>query len=633
MSGSAGCRVTTAGYIDRQRSTEKMEKLENLLERHFGYRSFRPLQREAIEQVMAGGDAVVLMPTGGGKSICYQLPAVALDGLTVVISPLIALMKDQVQALQGNGIAAAYLNSTLDLAEEQAIDAQLRAGTLKLLYVSPERLFQPGLLDRLQELRVRLIAVDEAHCISSWGHSFRPEYQHLKVLKKRFPHVPVIALTATADKAVRSDIATSLGLREPRVLVSSFDRPNLSLAVLPGQDRFKAIERIIARHAGRCGIVYCTSRAGTEKLAAKLQAAGVRAEHYHAGLEAAERSRVQDDFIQGKVHVICATIAFGMGIDKGDVRFVVHYNMPGTLEGYYQEIGRAGRDGRPAETVLFYSYADVQTHMHFAGDIGDERYREVVIAKLERMKAYAEAQVCRRRVLLSYFSEEAVEPCGNCDVCKDPPQYFDGTVLAQKALSAVARSMGRLSLSVLVDVLRGTYSPEVQEKAWQRLRTFGAGHDTGVFAWVHFIQQFIQLGLLEVDYRDHHHLKLTPLGGSVLRGGHAVQLVTPETVKERQARSKAKREAPSVQAHTDTAELVHVLKELRRTIAREIGKPAYIVFSDASLQDMAEKRPSGIAAFRTVSGVGDHKARLYAERFLAAIEGWQRGGGIAEPVA
>ncbi|HRP00201.1 MAG TPA: DNA helicase RecQ [Flavobacteriales bacterium] len=603
-----------------------MEKLETLLERHFGYRSFRPLQREVIDQVMAGGDAVVLMPTGGGKSICYQLPAVALDGLTVVVSPLIALMKDQVQALQGNGIAAAYLNSTLGFTEEQAIEEQLHTGALKLLYVSPERLFQPGLLDRLQELRVRLIAVDEAHCISTWGHSFRPEYQQLKVLKQRFPQVPVIALTATADKAVRGDIATSLGLRDPHVFVSSFDRPNLSLAVLPGQDRYKAIERIITRHAGKCGIVYCTSRAGTEKLAAKLQNAGVIAEHYHAGLEAAERSRVQDDFIQGKVHVICATIAFGMGIDKGDVRFVVHYNMPGTLEGYYQEIGRAGRDGKPAETVLFYSYADVQTHMHFADEIEDERYREVVIAKLERMKEYAEAQMCRRRVLLSYFSEEAVGSCGNCDVCKDPPQYFDGTVLAQKALSAVARSLGQLSISVLVDVLRGTHSPEVQGKAWQRLPTFGAGRDTSVFAWVLFIQQFIQLGLLEVDYRDHHHLKVTPLGGAVLRGEHTVQLVTPETVKERQARSKAERKVQVAQPSSDTADLVDVLKELRRIISREIGKPAYIVFSDASLLDMAEKRPASLAAFRTVSGVGDHKASLYAERFLAAIEGWRRGG-------
>jgi len=599
-----------------------MEKLETLLERHFGYKSFRPLQREVIEQVLAGRDAVVLMPTGGGKSLCFQVPALALDGLTVVISPLIALMKDQVQALQGNGIPAAFLNSSLSFPEEKAISDQLHARTLKLLYVSPERLFQQGFLDWLQQLGVKLFAIDEAHCISSWGHSFRPEYKQLHAIKQRFPDTPVIALTATADRTVRGDIASSLGLRDARVFVSSFDRPNLSLAVLPGQDRWKAIERIMARHAGHCGIIYCNSRSGTEKLAAKLRDIGVRAEHYHAKLEPTDRSRVQDDFIQGKLHVICATIAFGMGIDKGDVRFVIHYNMPGTVEGYYQEIGRAGRDGKPGETILFYSYADVQTHMHFAEEIEDPRYKDVVIAKLDRMKEYAEAQVCRRTILLSYFSEESVEACGNCDVCKDPPKYFDGSVLAQKALSAVARSQQQLSLSVLVDVLKGTYSAEVNEKGWQRIKTFGAGQDTSAFAWILFIQQFVQLGLIEVDYREHHHLKITPAGEAALRGDRTVRLVTPDTVKERQERSK-KKEVFVAQPSSDSADLLTVLKDLRRSIAKEIGKPAYIVFSDASLIDMAGKRPASLAEFRTVLGVGDHKAKLYSERFLAAIAEWQ----------
>jgi ATP-dependent DNA helicase RecQ len=545
-----------------------------------------------------------------------------LDGLTVVISPLIALMKDQVQALQGNGIPAAFLNSSLSFPEEKAISDQLHARTLKLLYVSPERLFQQGFLDWLQQLGVKLFAIDEAHCISSWGHSFRPEYKQLHAIKQRFPHTPVIALTATADRTVRGDIASSLGLRDARVFVSSFDRPNLSLAVLPGQDRWKAIERIMARHAGHCGIIYCNSRSGTEKLAAKLRDIGVRAEHYHAKLEPTDRSRVQDDFIQGKLHVICATIAFGMGIDKGDVRFVIHYNMPGTVEGYYQEIGRAGRDGKPGETILFYSYADVQTHMHFAEEIEDPRYKDVVIAKLDRMKEYAEAQVCRRTILLSYFSEESVEACGNCDVCKDPPKYFDGSVLAQKALSAVARSQQQLSLSVLVDVLKGTYSAEVNEKGWQRIKTFGAGQDTSAFAWILFIQQFVQLGLIEVDYREHHHLKITPAGEAALRGDRTVRLVTPDTVKERQERSK-KKEVFVAQPSSDSADLLTVLKDLRRSIAKEIGKPAYIVFSDASLIDMAGKRPASLAEFRTVLGVGDHKAKLYSERFLAAIAEWQ----------
>ncbi|MBL7951793.1 MAG: DNA helicase RecQ [Flavobacteriales bacterium] len=591
----------------------------DLLERHFGYKSFRPLQEEVIEHVLAGNDAVVLMPTGGGKSLCFQVPALALEGLTVVISPLIALMKDQVQALQGNGIPAAFLNSSLQFNEERLIHQQLRHGAVKLLYVSPERLFQQGFIDQLGDLNVRLFAIDEAHCISTWGHSFRPEYKELRVLKHRFPDVPVIALTATADRAVRGDIAHSLALHEPKTFISSFDRPNLSLAVLPGLDRFKAIERIVGRHAGKCGIIYCNSRAGAEKLAIKLQGIGVKAAYYHAKLDPEERSRVQDDFIQGKTHVICATIAFGMGIDKSDVRFVIHYNLPGTVEGYYQEIGRAGRDGTPAETILFYSYADVQTHMHFAEEIDDRRYKEVVIAKLDRMKEYAEAQVCRRTILLSYFSEETSAPCGNCDVCKDPPKYFDGTVLAQKALSAVVRSKEQLSLSLLVDVLKGTYSPEVKERQLQLIKTFGAGGDTSAFAWVQFIQQFVQYGLLEVDYRDHHHLKLTAAGRAVLDGLREVRLVTPETIKERQERPKQRRDLLVAETSSSSAALLDVLKALRRTIATEMKKPAYIVFSDATLLDMAEKKPKTIYEFRLVNGVGDHKASQFGKAFLEAI--------------
>ncbi|MBK7100636.1 MAG: DNA helicase RecQ [Flavobacteriales bacterium] len=596
--------------------------LLDLLERHFGYKSFRPQQLEVIEHVLRGNDAVVLMPTGGGKSLCFQVPALALDGLTVVISPLIALMKDQVQALQGNGIPAAFLNSSLGFEEEREIQERLRNGELKLLYVSPERLFQQGFLDRMEELQVKLFAVDEAHCISSWGHSFRPEYQHLKVLKQRFPRIPVIALTATADRTVRGDIGHSLGLHAPRTFISSFDRPNLSLAVLPGQDRWKAIERIMGRHYGKCGIIYCNSRAGTEKLAAKLQGIGVKAAYYHAKLDPEERSRVQDDFIQGKLHVICATIAFGMGIDKSDVRFVIHYNLPGTVEGYYQEIGRAGRDGKPAETILFYSYADVQTHMHFAEEIEDPRYKEVVIAKLDRMKEYAQAQACRRTILLSYFSEESPEACGNCDVCKDPPKYFDGTVLAQKALSAVVRSGHQLPMSVLVDVLKGTYSPEVSERGWQRIKTFGAGQDTTAFAWVQFIQQFIHFGLLEVDYRDHHHLIITRAGEAVLKGERPVGLVTPETIKQRQERPKRTR-AVVAEPSPAAADLLAVLKELRRNIAKQMGKPAYVVFSDASLIDMAEKQPTNLYEFRLVNGVGDYKAQQFGTRFLAAIVAWK----------
>jgi ATP-dependent DNA helicase RecQ len=603
-----------------------MADLQHLLQKHFGFHSFRPGQEEVIGHVLAGNDAIVLMPTGGGKSLCYQIPALALDGLTVVVSPLIALMKDQVQALQGNGIPAAYLNSSLSFQEELAIINDLDAHRLKLLYVSPERLFQQGFLDRLEPWRIRLFAIDEAHCISSWGHHFRPEYRHLSLLKQRFPHIPVIALTATADKAVRSDMGQLLGMHAPRTFLSSFDRPNLSLAVLPGQDRWKAIQRIVGRHSGKCGIIYCNSRVSAEKLAERLAATGVRATHYHAKLEPGERSRTQDDFIQGRTHVICATIAFGMGIDKADVRFVIHYNMPGTMEGFYQEIGRAGRDGAPAETILFYSYADVQTHMHFMEEVQDPQYKEILVAKLDRIKEYAEAQVCRRTILLSYFSEAVENPCGNCDVCKDPPKYFDGTLSAQKALSAVVRSMGGLSLSVLVDVLKGSHSPEVQQKGWQRIKTFGAGSEISAFAWIQFIQQFIQLGLLEVDYRDHHHLKITAAGEAVLRGEREVRLVTPETIKERQERPKRTRTAVAAEPSAN-GDLLSELKALRRKIASEIGKPAYVVFSDASLIDMAARQPTDIYQFRMVSGVGDHKAKEYGERFIRAIKTWMHPVG------
>ncbi len=591
----------------------------DLLERHFGYKAFRPQQKEVIDHVLDRHDAIVLMPTGGGKSICFQLPALAFDGLTLVISPLIALMKDQVQALQGNGIAAAYLNSSLSFNEEQEINRELRSGGLKLLYVSPERLFQQGFLERLEDLNVKLFAIDEAHCISSWGHHFRPEYKQLHALKKRFPDVPVIALTATADRTVRGDIGHCLGLRDPKIFISSFDRPNLSLAVLPGLDRWKAIQRIMTRHIGHCGIIYCNSRASTEKIAAKLQKIGVKAEFYHAKMNPDERSRVQDDFIQGKTHVICATIAFGMGIDKSDVRFVIHYNLPGTVEGYYQEIGRAGRDGKPAETILFYSYADVQTQMHFADEIDDQRYKEVVIAKLERMKEFAEAQVCRRTILLSYFSEDSAESCGNCDVCKDPPKYFDGTILAQKALSAIVRCGQKLPMSVLVDVLKGSHSHEVTEKGWDRIRTFGAGSDTTAFAWVQFIQQFLHLGLMEVDYRDHHHLVITTPGEAVLKGERPVRLVSPDTVKERQERIKSTRQVVAEPSPV-SAGLLGALKDLRRTLAKEMGKPAYVVFSDASLIDMAEKRPTNLYEFRLVNGVGDHKASQFGEAFLKVVK-------------
>ncbi|MFZ1689211.1 MAG: DNA helicase RecQ [Flavobacteriales bacterium] len=596
---------------------------EELLHKHFGYHGFRPLQREAIDQLLAGKDAVILMPTGGGKSLCFQIPALAFDGITLVVSPLIALMKDQVQALQANGIAAAFLNSTLSYQEEQRIWQELRSGGLKLLYVSPERVFSQGFLEALEQLPLRLIAIDEAHCISNWGHHFRPEYKRLHVLKERFPEVPVAALTATADAAVRSDIGELLGLREPRLFIASFDRPNLSLAVLPGQKKSGQLGRILAKHNGECGIIYCQSRKSCEQLAERIRALGIRAAHYHAGMEPEERSNVQDEFIQGRCHVICATIAFGMGIDKSDVRFVIHWNMPGSVESYYQEIGRAGRDGKPAETILFYSYADVQRQLHFIDEVQDERYRAIQMAKLERMKDFAEAGTCRRKMLLSYFSEMPADNCGNCDVCNDPPKWFDGTKYAQMALSAVARSRGTLPVSTLVDVLKGTRSATVLERGLTALQTFGVGNAISDFIWQLHIQQFIQQGLLTIDYKDNYHLKLTQHANEVLFKGRTVRLVSFETIKERQEAQKKirARDTDRVAEPTDAALFDH-LKALRSKLAKAINKPAYVVFSDAALLDMCARKPATMSAFLQVNGVGEYKAEQFGEAFLQAIAGY-----------
>jgi len=595
--------------------------LEDTLQKYFGYSTFRPQQKEVIEHLLEGNDAVVLMPTGGGKSLCYQMPALVLGGLTLVISPLIALMKDQVQALRSNGIPAAFLNSSLSSVEEAEVNADLQNGTIKLLYVSPERLFSGSFLSYIKTLNVKLVAIDEAHCCSSWGHHFRPEYSRLYIIKKHLPDIPVVALTATADKAVRSDIGELLGMNHPLFFISSFDRPNLSLAVLPGRKKWEQIRQIVSRYQGECGIIYCSSRKGTEGLAAKLQAAGFSANYYHAGLSADMRDGIQDEFIEGTTKIICATIAFGMGIDKSDVRFVIHQNMPKNLEGYYQEIGRAGRDGQPAETVLFYSYADVQTQLNFIQDVDNEEYRRIQRAKLERMKEYAEAQVCRRKILLSYFSETPPDgDCGNCDVCKNPPKYFDGTVHAQMALSAVHRTKEQVGITTLIEVLKGAYSQGVREQGFENIKTFGAGRATTQFAWLLYIQQFIQQGILELDYKDKYRLKLTPVSNDILFNGKKVKLVGVETVKERQEeQKKVKIEKVKVALEYDDG-LYDYLRNLRNKLAEEIGKPSYVIFSNASLEDMSARTPANIRDFLQVNGVGEHKARKYGEAFLRAID-------------
>ncbi len=595
------------------------------LQKYFGYGSFRPLQLEIIQDVLKGKDAVVLMPTGGGKSICYQLPSVMMEGITLVVSPLIALMKDQVQSLTANGINAVFLNSSLTETSKRAIVERINSGEVRLLYVAPETIFSGNFMTFLKSLKINLIAIDEAHCVSSWGHSFRPEYRKLHALKEEFPDVPALALTATADRAVRSDIGELLGMNSPDTYISSFDRPNLSLAVLPGQKKWEQISRIVRRHSGKSGIIYCSSRKATESLAEKLQNQGVKAEYYHAGMPGDKREVTQDKFIQGDIDVICATIAFGMGIDKSDIRFVIHHNMPGNIESYYQEIGRAGRDGEPAETILFYSYRDVQTQMDFIKEIDNEQYKKIQLAKLIRMQEFAEAQVCRRKILLSYFSETLQEDCGNCDVCKNPPKYFDGTRLAQMALSAVARTDENIGITTLVDILKGSYSKVVNENYYHKIKTFGVGRDTTLFAWQLYIQQFIQQGIVEIDYKNHYNLILNDLSKKVLKGEVEVKLVDYEVIKQRKEEQKKSATKVKPEKMSVNESLYETLRELRSQIAKKKRIQPYRIFSNESLRDMASQKPSDITEFLDVHGVGEHKAKQYGAPFLETIASFQSG--------
>ena len=605
------------------------QKPEWYLQKYFGFNTFKPLQKEIIQDTLSGNDTVVLMPTGGGKSVCYQLPSLMHEGVTLVVSPLIALMKDQVEAMRANGIPAAYINSTLSIEEKRQVKNQLDQGALKLLYVAPERLFTGNFIEYLKTLKIQLIAIDEAHCVSSWGHHFRPEYKKLSMLKDLFPSVPTMALTATVDKTVRSEIGELLHLKDPRFYIASFDRPNLTLSVLPGQKKWQQIQRIVNRHKGESGIIYCSSRKGTESLAAKLQEAGLNAKYYHAGLENGERSKVQEEFLQGETEVICATIAFGMGIDKPDIRFVIHHNMPGNLESYYQEIGRAGRDGKPAETILFYSYRDVQVQMGFIDEIEDQQYKQIQLTKLKRMQEYAEGQVCRRKTLLTYFSEVPEKDCGNCDVCKNPPEYFDGTTIAQMALSAIVRLNEKATISSLIEVLKGNYSDTVKANQFHTIKTFGKGSSITAFAWQMYIQQMLQHGIVEIDYKDHYTLKLTPESKQILYNQKPLRLVSPKVIKERQETQKQQAKQPTKREQAEET-LFENLKELRKELAVKKGKPAFTVFSDATLQDMIDKTPATYEEFLEVEGVGEYKAEMYARPFLKAIADFISGNKHAD---
>ena len=563
--------------------------LHATLKENFGFEKFRPNQEEIINCILSGQDTLAIMPTGGGKSICFQLPALVLPGTTIVISPLIALMKDQVDSLKANGIKACFINSSQSSDEQQFYIDALQTNEFKLVYIAPESL---SYLDNaFNKLTISLIAIDEAHCISAWGHDFRPAYTNLGYLKNRFPSTPILALTATADKATRTDISDQLNLVNPKTFVASFDRKNLSLEVRPALDRVKQIIDFIDTKPNESGIIYCLSRKTTEELAEKLQKIGIKASAYHAGLDNRTRSTVQDAFINDECQVVCATIAFGMGIDKSNVRWVIHYNLPKNIEGYYQEIGRAGRDGLPSETILFESYGDMIQLQKFASEGSNA---EVQLAKLERMKQYADALSCRRKILLSYFGELVTENCGNCDICKNPPAFFDGTIIAQKALSAITRLKESEPLAVIVDFLRGSKNASIFDKEYQHLKTYGIGIDISWYDWNQYIIQLINLGFCEIAFHQQNKIKLTPLAKKVLFEGEKVQLTTVQKI------DKTKAEPKERSPKTATNSLFEILRKLRAEIAKEEEVPAYVIFNDATLRQLENQRPMSDSDFLAI---------------------------------
>ena len=604
-------------------------EIHSILKRFFGYESFRPNQLEIIENAMSGNDSLVLMPTGGGKSICYQIPALALPGTTIVVSPLISLMKDQVETLKANGIEAAALNSDNTADSDTIIRRKCMDGDMKLLYVSPEKLLTeiPYLLSHIH---ISLFAIDEAHCISQWGHDFRPEYAKLGQLRERFPTVPIMALTATADRITRHDIITQLKLRNCPEYISSFDRPNLNLSVKRGfrdKEKMAFILNFIKARPFDAGIIYCLSRKTTEKVATSLRTKGINALPYHAGLSNQERSETQEKFKNDEVQVVCATIAFGMGIDKSNIRWVIHFNMPKSIESFYQEIGRAGRDGAPADTVLFYSIADIIQLTEFAKSSGQQ---EVNMDKLKRMREYAESSVCRRRILLNYFNEQTAHDCGNCDVCQNPPQRFDGTQYVQMALSAMKRTDEQARLSTITEILKGMRSATVVKKGYDQLKTFGVGRDISVQDWNDYLLQMMQMGFFEVVYNEGRRTVVTPLGNDVLFGRKTAQLcVIDRSIKQEPKRSQ-KRLTLEIPAITipglpptngiEDPKLFEALRQLRRICAEEENFPPYIVFSDKVLHALATQKPTTVEQFGFIPGIGDYKRQKYGTRFVALIQ-------------
>ena len=600
------------------------------LKTYFGFSTFRPLQQEIIGNILSRKDTVVLMPTGGGKSICYQLPALMMEGTAIVVSPLISLMKDQVEALRANGISARALNSNNNETENVMLRRECLQGKVKLLYISPERLLME--MDYLlKEIKVSLFAIDEAHCISQWGHDFRPEYTQLKNIRQQFPQIPIVALTATADKITRQDIVKQLELKNPKTFISSFDRPNLSLDVRRGyqqKEKTRAILEFIFKRPNECGIIYCMSRDKTEKVADMLLRHGVKATVYHAGLSTSARDKAQEDFINDRVQVVCATIAFGMGIDKSNVRWVIHYNMPKSIESFYQEIGRAGRDGVKSDTLLFYSLGDLVMLSKFAMDSGQQT---INLEKLNRMQQYAESDICRRRILLNYFGETMDHDCGNCDVCKNPPERFDGTIIVQKALSAIMRADQQIGTRMLISILRGNFSEDLVEKGYDKIKTFGAGRDIPQRDWQDYLLQMLNMGYFEVAYNESNHLKVTTAGAKVLYGQEKAMLVViKREEKERETKGRKKKKETEEKAlfkvpvpitvGEENPILFEELRMLRKRLADQQAIPAYIVLSDKTLHLLAIQCPTTLEEFGMINGIGDYKKERYGKDFVELIK-------------